>query len=156
MLEPHRPGIPLPAPSAYTEPYWDGLRRGELRFLRCRNCQAALFDPPHICRSCRSRNLDWQTSSGAGTVYSWTVIWRPPMPAFAAPYAVAIVELQEGFRMLANIIGCEPSDVRVDLDVQAEFHDIGGGFRLPYFRPCSADRDQRTPSPRSDRPGEQT
>jgi uncharacterized OB-fold protein len=63
------------------------------------------------------------------------VVWRPQTPAFAVPYVAAIVDLDEGYQMLANVIGCEPEDVAVGLRVVVEFHPIGGGFVLPYFRP---------------------
>jgi uncharacterized OB-fold protein len=68
-------------------------------------------------------------------VYSWTVAWRPQSRAFRTPYVAAIVDLDEGYQMLTNVIGCQPDDVHAGMRVAVEFHPIGGGISLPYFRP---------------------
>jgi uncharacterized OB-fold protein len=134
-LVPHAEGVPLPQPTKLSQPFWDGCARDELLFQRCTACGRALFNPVPICRWCRSSALAWERSRGRGTVYSWSVAWRPASPAFAVPYAVAIVDLDEGYQMLANIIGCEPEDLHVGMAVTVEFHPVGGGTKLAYFRP---------------------
>ena len=94
-LVPQPATIPPPTPSAHSKPYWDGTRIGELRYQRCEACATPLFDPAVICRKCGSRALRWERSAGLGTVYSWTVVWRPQQPAFVVPYAPAIVADKE-------------------------------------------------------------
>jgi uncharacterized OB-fold protein len=133
-LEPQPEGIPLPRPSAVSAPYWDGCRAGELRYQRCTACAAVVFQPSIVCPACTGRDLAWEVSAGRGRLYSWTVVWRPQTPAFRVPYAPAIVELDEGFRLVTSIIGCEPDDLRPDMEVTIEFHPAGDGVVLPYGR----------------------
>jgi uncharacterized OB-fold protein len=128
-------GIPLPQPGLVSQPFWDGCARGELLFQRCRACGKAIFNPAPICRFCRSDDLAWERSGGRGTVYSWTVVWRPQTPAFTVPYAPVIVDLDEGFQMVSNLIGCDSDSVRSGLRVAVEFHRVGDGVQLPYFKP---------------------
>jgi uncharacterized OB-fold protein len=137
VLKPHPEGIPLPQPTVISEEFWDGCVRGELMFQRCGQCGRAIFNPAPICRWCTSNELTWEKSDGTGTVYSWTVVWRPQTPAFETPYVVAIIDVDEGYQMIANIIGCEPEDVAPGMKVAVEFHPIGGGMSQPYFKPIS-------------------
>ena len=134
-LEPQPGGIPVPHPSRWSRPFWEGCAVGELRYQRCHSCQHPLFNPGPICRRCRSRDLEWQVSRGEGTVYSWTISWQPPSPGFVVPYAPVIVDLDEGYQMLSNVIDCDTGDVAVGLDVEVAFRPVGEGFDLPYFRP---------------------
>lgn len=134
LLRPHPLGIPVPTPSTISQPFWDGCRQGVLRFQRCENGHI-VFNPAPRCRNCLSDALTWETSTGRGKVYTWSVIWRPQTPAFRTPYAAAIVELDEGYQMIANIIGCDHASVRVGLPVSAEFHQISSTMSLPYFSP---------------------
>jgi uncharacterized OB-fold protein len=136
-LLPHPEGVPVPNPSPWSRPYWDGLARGELLFQRCEDCGGATFNPAPICAHCASDRLAWERSAGGGAIYSWTVIWRPQTPAFRVPYAAAIVDVDEGFQVLANLIGCRPSELAVGRRVTFETHPIGEGFSLPYFRPAA-------------------
>ncbi|MBM3658848.1 MAG: hypothetical protein FJW95_05005 [Actinobacteria bacterium] len=135
-LVPQPATIPPPYPSAHSAPYWEGAKQGELRFQRCSACGHAEFDPSIICRRCGHRELVWERSAGNGTVYSWTVVWRPQQPSFVVPYAPAIVDLDEGYQMLANVVGCDVADLAVGLRVTVEFHPVSDGFVLPYFRPA--------------------
>lgn len=137
LLVPQPEGIPTPTPSEMSRPFWEGCARGELRFQRCGDCGAATHTPAVICSNCCSANLSWEASSGRGTIYSWTVVWRPQTPAFVVPYAPAIVAVAEGWHLLTNIIGCEHDAVAVDQPVQIEFHPVGGGIHLPYARPTT-------------------
>jgi uncharacterized OB-fold protein len=135
VLTPQTTGIPRPERSALSAPFWEGCLRHQLRYQRCRRCSSALFDPAPLCRNCGSTDLGWELSSGVGTVYSWSIVWRPQAPAFSTPYAVAIVQLDEGYHMITNIIGCTTADVRTGMRVTVEFHDVGDDVHLPYFRP---------------------
>ena len=134
MLEPQPEGIPLPAPSALTEPFWDGCRQGRLRYQRCDRCGRAVFGPAPICPHCRTRTLSWHDSAGLGSVYSWTIAHRPMTPAFRTPYAAVIVQLDEGHHMVSNLVDTPVDGVRIGMRVQVAFHPVGA-FTLPYFRP---------------------
>jgi uncharacterized protein len=141
LLTPQHGNLPWapPRPSAPSLPFWDGCRAGELRFQRCGGCGVASFPPVTHCRRCLSTDQAWETSAGRGTVYSWTTVWRPVTPDFHTPYAVAIVDLAEGFEMLTNIVECEPDDVRVGLAVEVVFHTANEALTLPYFRPAASE-----------------
>jgi uncharacterized OB-fold protein len=134
-LVPQPAAIPAPVASPLSQPYWDGCARGELLFQRCGACGRPNFDPPLLCRWCGSRDLSWERSAGNGTVYSWTVVWRPQQPSFVVPYAPAIVDIDEGYQMLANIVGCDVEDLAVGMRVAVEFHPVSDGVVIPYFRP---------------------
>jgi hypothetical protein len=124
-------------PSPTSEPFWEGCRLRELRYQFCTVCESAVFDPQPICRNCRAPELEWRVGSGEGVVYSWTIVWRPQMPAFRVPYAPAIIRLAEGYDMLSTLIGCDPEDISEGMSVAVEFHPIGDGYLLPYFAPAS-------------------
>lgn len=134
-LVPQPATIPPPTPSAHSAPYWEGARQGELRFQRCTACGRAEFDPSIICRKCGARTLTWERSAGLGTIYSWTVVWRPQQPSFVVPYAPAIVDMDEGYQILANVVGCDVAELAVGRRVAVEFHPVADGYALPYFRP---------------------
>ena len=91
MLAPQPKGIPAPVPSPLSQPYWDACARGELTYLRCDTCGTVAPIPALVCGQCLGRSLTWTRSSGRGTLYSWTVVWRPQHPTFHVPYAPAIV-----------------------------------------------------------------
>ena len=135
LLKPQTGDIPLPVPGTVSAPYWEGCAAGELRFQRCRRCGGATHTPAVMCAHCTATDLSWEVSSGRGEVYSWTTVWRPVTPAFEAPYVPVIVEVEEGWWMLADLIGCEHDAVHVGLAVEVEFHAHPGGITLPYFRP---------------------
>jgi uncharacterized OB-fold protein len=137
LLVPQTGEIPQPHPSSVTQPYWDGCARGELLFQRCNNCHLATHTPSRFCAHCASLDLVWEQSAGVGSVYSWTTVWRPQTPAFTVPYLPIIVNVDEGWQILSNLIGCEHDAVQVGMRVAVEFHAIHGGTMLPYFRPES-------------------
>jgi uncharacterized OB-fold protein len=139
-LQPQPTTVAPPNPSPQSLPYWEACARGELIFQRCGNCGRAEFDPALRCRNCASADLAWERSSGKGTIYSWTVVWRPQQPTFAVPYAPAIVDMDEGYQILANIVGCDVADLAVGTRVAVEFHPVADGFVLPYFRPVDESR----------------
>lgn len=134
-LVPQGEGIPLPRPTVVSRPFWEACARNELLFQRCRSCGRALFNPTPVCRYCTSTDLAWEASAGRGKVYSWTVAWRPQHPSFTVPYAAAIVDMDEGYQMLSNIVDCDVDALRVGMEVSVVFHPVGAGVVLPYFRP---------------------
>jgi uncharacterized OB-fold protein len=127
---------PLPVPSDLTQPFWDAARRRELQVQRCRACGTHVFYPRHLCTTCGSSDLEWVQVSGRGTVFTYTVAHRPTHPGFAdlVPYAIAVVELEEGPKLTTNIVGIDPNDVVVGLPVQVTFEDVDD-VTLVYFRP---------------------
>jgi len=135
-LEAQQPGIPAPRASRLSQPYWDGCRAGELRFQRCDTCGTIPARPTTVCPHCHGRSLTWERSSGVGSLYSWTIVWRPQHPAFRVPYAPAVVELEEGAFVMSSMIGCEPEDLRAGMRVEVEFHPADAEVTLPYFLPA--------------------
>jgi len=135
MLAPQPKGIPAPVPSPLSQPYWDACARGELTYLRCDTCGTVAPIPALVCGQCLGRSLTWTRSSGRGTLYSWTVVWRPQHPTFHVPYAPAIVAVEEGWFHIGAVIGCEPDALAAGVPLAVEFHPASDDIVLPYFRP---------------------
>jgi hypothetical protein len=129
---------PLPRPSPLTRPFWDGLAEGVLRVQRCATCRAHVFYPRAHCPACLSPDLTWVEASGRGRVYSFTIVRRAMNPAFAqdVPYVYAIVELDEGPRLMTNVVGCPPDAVRVDMPVKAVYDKVTPEHTLLKFEPA--------------------
>ncbi len=104
-----------PVLTAVTERYWRSAAEGELWVQRCAACGRCQHYPSGMCRSCWSENVDWIRAAGTGTVWTFTVVSKPGHPAWEpeAPYVLALVELDEGPRMMTNVVDCEPSTVYV-------------------------------------------
>src|SRR5688572_10309306 len=98
---------PAPIVNADSKVYWEAAAGGELLLKRCGACGKTHFPPRHLCPACWSDQLEWTRSCGNGTVYTFTVMHRAPMPEFIArvPYVVALIDLDEGPRLMANIVG---------------------------------------------------
>jgi uncharacterized OB-fold protein len=142
-LTPQPGPVPVTAPGTLSEPFWAGCAAGELRYQRCGGCGWVQFPPAPNCRDCLSDALSWQASSGLGTVYSATVVWRPPSPAFQVPYAPAIVDLDEGFQVVTNLVDLDTDDLTtggVGMRVEVVFRTVAAGRTLPYFRPVGPAR----------------
>jgi uncharacterized protein len=136
LLQPQPAGsIPVPSPTATSKSYWEGCARQELLYQRCNHCDAPIHSPAVVCGRCWSTELRWKRSAGAGSVYSWTVVWRPPSPTMSVPYAPIIVDLDEGWQLLSCLVGCQHEEVREGMRVRVEFHPAGQETWLPYFRP---------------------
>jgi uncharacterized OB-fold protein len=114
-------------------PFWQGCDLRQLWFVSCASCGAADFPPATHCRSCLSESLEWKQSSGLATLYSWTVVWRAPTPDLQTPYAPAIVDLDEGYRMLTNLVGMRIDDLAIGMRLAVEFVPVGGDHLLPCF-----------------------
>jgi uncharacterized OB-fold protein len=129
---------PLPSPTPDSEPYWEGCREGELRLRRCSDCARFRFYPRAICPFCGADRYEWVVASGRGVVHAVTVVHRGPTKAFApdCPYAVALIELAEGPRMMSNVIGCAPDEVAIGMPVEVVFDRVTDEIALPKFRPA--------------------
>lgn len=128
---------PLPLPNLDSKPYWEACRRHELMLQRCRGCGQYRFYPRACCPHCLSLEADWERVGGHGEVYSFTVVHRPPSEAFrdAVPYVVAVVHLDEGVRMMSNVVGCPADQVRIGMRVRVVFKDLTEAVALPQFVP---------------------
>ena len=128
---------PLPQVTSEMKPFWDAARRHELVVQRCRGCGTYRFPARDICSRCLSRDAAWTPVSGRGTVFSWAVMHQVYHPGFAAdvPYAVVVIELDEGARLVSNLVDCPPADIRAGLPVEVVFDDVTPDVTLPKFRP---------------------
>ena len=131
---------PLPVPTQATQPFWDAAAQGKLIFQRCGACQQLQSPPRLFCRHCMAEDLQWDTSAGLGSVYTFTVNHRAANPHMAdkVPYVVAVVQLDEGFRMMANIVNVQPQTVRIGDRVQVCFLALSDTISLPQFEPLVA------------------
>ena len=111
---------PMPVPDSISRPYWEGANQGEFRFQRCRGCGKAQFYSRYACVHCQSTELQWQVAEGLGRVASFSVIHRAPIAAFMAdtPYVLALVDLDEGFRFMCNVLNCDPATVKIGMRVR--------------------------------------
>ena len=116
--------------------FWDGVRRGELLIQRCGACGTLRHPPGPMCPSCRSLVWDTLKASGRGTLYSFCVPHEPRLPGLEPGYVVALVELAEGTRLVSNLIGVEPAEVRIGLALEVEFVAVDPELTLPMFRPA--------------------
>ncbi len=130
---------PIPSPSEDSKPFWAGAKRHELCLQRCQSCGAFRFPPAPLCPECTALGGEWTKVSGKGKVYSFVVFHRAFHKAFEKdlPYAVAVIELAEGPRLLSNIVGIPPDQVRCDMPVELVFEDITADVSLPKFKPVS-------------------
>ncbi len=127
---------PQPTPDADSEMYWRGIQEGKLLLQHCPACGHVQFYQQAICRACGSDQLEHRAASGRGTVHSFSVVHRAPGPAFKqdTPYAVLLVELEEGPRMISAFVGPDPSVVTFDMAVELVCETADGGVVLPRFR----------------------
>ncbi len=132
-------GLPVPPPNANleTQRFWDATAEGRLELPRCDACDHVVWYPRDHCDHCGSASVSWFTASGRGTVYSCTVTrriggsWRK-----AAPFVLAYVELEEGPRVVTNIVGCDPETVHIGQPVQVVFDPTPEGPALLRFTPA--------------------
>lgn len=127
--------LPLPVANADSRQYWDGARAGRLMIRRCKGCERTHFMARYLCPHCWSEDLEWIRASGRGRVHSFTVIRRAPLASFAAkvPYVVALIDLDEGPRMMANILGDDALQTRIGDAVAVCFEDRGE-WKVPQFK----------------------
>jgi uncharacterized protein len=129
-----------PQSTPETEPFWSGCAAGELRLQRCHQCRKFYFPPRPICPKCWSSDVEWNVVSGRATLHSYVINYRPA-PGFAddAPYAIALVQLDEGPRMLSNIVDVEnvPEKLILDMPLEVTFEQRGD-MSIPQFRPADA------------------
>ncbi len=130
---------PLPLVNEDNAPFWEYCKKLELRMQKCGHCGHIRFPASVLCPKCHSMEAAWQKLSGRGKVWSFVVYRRAYHPAFAddIPYAVAVIELDEGPRMESNVIGCAMEDISIGMPVEVVFEDVTEEFTIPRFKPLA-------------------
>lgn len=126
---------PLPTPDATSAPFWSAGADGRLLYQQCGTCGANQFYPRPVCISCGATPV-WSTASGRGSVHSFTIIRQNHAPPFRdlVPYVVAMIEIDEGVRIMGNIVGCEPESVAVGSSVEVFFRPAAEDVFLPFWQ----------------------
>jgi uncharacterized OB-fold protein len=126
--------VPLPHPTALSQPFWDAANEGRLVLQRCGACRAYRWTPQILCRECLAEEFIWEEASGRGTLYSYTMVHRAPLAAFETPYVLATVELEEGPLMLTQIVASPHDKLAVDAPVEIAFTRASEVINLYTFR----------------------
>lgn len=132
------PGFEPPI-SELTEPFWEATREHRLLLQWCNGCDTAVYYPRELCPSCLYADLGWREAAGLGQVYSYNVMHRPGTPFMAdrVPYVIALVDLEEGARIVTNVVNCDPADVQVGMAVRVTWEGLPDGRSLPVFEPAT-------------------
>lgn len=127
---------PRPRPTPETQHFWDGARVGELRLQRCDRCAHVYFPPRPFCPACACRSVSVFVASGRARLESYVINHRPH-PAWNEPYAIALVALAEGPRMMTNVVGCPqtPEALELDMPLEVTFEALDDEISLPLFKP---------------------
>ena len=130
--------MPLPVPTELTRPFWDAAKQHDLQVQRCRAGNHLFLYPREYCPVCLSDDLEWVSVSGKGRVYTYTVVHRAADPRFQAqvPYVYAVIQLNEGPRLISNVVDCDVADVTIDMPVTVHFDDVTDETTLVKFRPA--------------------
>jgi len=128
----------LPGMTPLTQPYWDGARRHELLLQRCAACRHLWHPPLPRCPECHSAAVDWMPASGRGRVYTFTVVYHATHAAMAdkVPYITALIELDEGPRVLTNLRNCAEAQAQIGMPVTVIFEELTPEITLPQFEPA--------------------
>jgi len=128
---------PLPVVTEENRPFWEGCQHGKLLLQQCSKCHHYQFYPRLYCMQCSSDTLHWAETKGHGVIYSFTIIYQNKSPEFVhdTPYNVAIVQLEEGPRLLSNIVEVDAMELQLDLPVTVVFDRVTDTITLPRFRP---------------------
>jgi uncharacterized OB-fold protein len=129
---------PIPAVTAELEPFFAAAGRHQLVIHRCKECGHYRFPPREICSNCLSNRAEWVPASGKGEVFSFNVMHQVYHPGFAGevPYAVVLIKLAEGAKMISNLVGVKPQDIRIGMPVEVVFERTSDEITLPKFKPA--------------------
>jgi uncharacterized OB-fold protein len=127
---------PLPAMEGFAKEFYGWCEQNQLRFQRCTACGTWRHVPREMCAACGSWQWEWATSSGRGTVFTWTVVARALHPAFQndTPYAAVVIEMEEGVRLLSQVVDCAPDELAIGMPVEVVFDAVTPEVTLPKFR----------------------
>lgn len=128
---------PLPEVQPWSEDFWKATKQHKLLIQECKECKTKIFYPRKFCPECWSSDLSWSEASGKGKIFTFSITMAGVEKKFAddLPYVLALVDLEEGIRMMTNIVECKPEDVQIGMDVEVVFDDINEDFALPKWRP---------------------
>ena len=131
----------IPRPTPESAHFWEGTRNGLLLIQRCSSCAKAYFPPRPFCPACGSRDVAVVQASGRGTLYSYVISHRPA-PGHTPPFSIAVVTLEEGPRMMTNIVGCPqtPDALELDMPLEVVFQTVDDSITLPLFQPAKDNR----------------
>ncbi|GCD89315.1 bifunctional MaoC family dehydratase N-terminal/OB-fold nucleic acid binding domain-containing protein [Nocardioides sp. LS1] len=134
VVEPAETFVLRPMKNRDTEFFWDGTAAGELRIQSCNGCGALRFPPGPACPDCGALDRGHVVASGRGTVFSYVVHRHPPVPGRDLPILIALVDLEEGVRMVGELVGLEPDDIKIGMPVSVDFRRIDDDLTLPVWR----------------------
>lgn len=117
--------------------WWDEVANGKLPIQRCASCGKLRHPPRPICDACGDTGWDFIESTGRGTLHSFTIIRYPQFPGYEFPIIAALVDLEEGQRIVSNVVDCDPAEVKIGMKLQSFIHEDEDGFKLPLFRPVA-------------------
>jgi len=126
---------PRPAQTQDNAFFWEAVAAGELRIQRCTKCQTLRHPPGPMCPHCHTMEWDTQRMSGRGHVFSFVVAHHPPIPPFEYPNLIVLVELEEGPRLVSNLVGVDPAEAEIGMQVEVVFTQVDPELVLPLFRP---------------------
>jgi uncharacterized OB-fold protein len=128
----------LPTIEDDTRPFWDAAREGRLLIRRCRECGRPHHYPRPFCPHCWSDNVEWAEASGRATLYTWSVVFVNDLPPFneRVPYVAAVVDLEEGVRLMTNLVDCEPEQLAIGMPLVAVYRALTDEVTAPVFRPA--------------------
>lgn len=128
----------MPVPTPETKHFWEGTQAGKIRLQRCLSCEHTYFPPRPFCPHCASKDIEIVTASGKGRLHSYTINYRAPA-GWKTPYSIAVVELDEGVRMMSNVVGCPqtPEALVIDMRLKVIFEKVSDTISLPLFVPES-------------------
>ncbi len=131
---------PLPLITGLSKVFWDGCKENKLLYQKCRDCGRVNFFPKMVCANCMSRNLEWKESKGKGKIYTFTVTYDAAPPEFmsSVPFALAVINLDEGFSILSNIVDCDYEKLTCDMPVEVVFDPVTTEVTLPKFKPVNS------------------
>lgn len=128
---------PLPLITNLSKVFYDGCKENKLLYQQCRDCGQVVFFPKELCSNCMSGNLEWKESKGKGKIHTFTVTYDFGPPEFMddVPYALAIIKMDEGFKIMSNIVECDFEELVCDMPVEVIFDPVTAEITLPKFRP---------------------
>ena len=135
MVESATAQKPVPVPDVASLPFWEAARQRRLVVQHCDDCGGDQYPPDLICRWCQSERLSFVETSGRGVIYTFAVYTRSFMAGFEAPYVLALVDLDDGWTITTNIVGCDPGEVTIGMQVAVAFQRQDDTISLPYFAP---------------------
>ncbi|HKA14501.1 MAG TPA: Zn-ribbon domain-containing OB-fold protein [Myxococcota bacterium] len=129
--------MPSPVADATTLPWWQAAAEHRLVVQRCTSCGHTRLPPAPVCPACRSTQSEWQTVSGRGELYTYTVVHRPIAAGQPLPTVIAVIALEDagGVRIISNIVGADPAAVRIGMPVELVWEDMSEDLAIPRFRP---------------------